>query len=188
MGRKVLIGLLLVLGGCVPSLHPLYTDKDLIFDLGLLGEWEWKEDTGKEIWAFTKEGEKEYQLVFTDKEGKQGRFHVHLLKIDDRMFLDLFPQNSDLKESDFYKLHLVSPHTFMLVTQIQPTLQMAFFDPDWTKAYLKEHPEAIRHEKVDDQIVLTAQPKELQAFVLQHERDAFHKMGILTRKASTKKQ
>ena len=28
-----------VLMGCIPSLHPLYTEKDLVFDESLLGEW-----------------------------------------------------------------------------------------------------------------------------------------------------
>ena len=147
MNRKTWIGLLLVLGGCVPSLHPLYTDKDLTFDSALLGEW--VQDDGKGTWAFTKAGEKEYQLVCTDNEGKQGRFQVHLLKIGERLFLDLFPMAPDLKENDFYRLHLLPAHTFMLVKQIQPTLQMAFLDPDWTKEYLKEHPEAIRHETIE---------------------------------------
>ena len=187
MSRKIWIGLLLILGGCVSSLHPLYTEKDLIFDPALLGEW--TADDGKATWAFTKNGETQYQLVCADDEGKQGRFQVHLLKIEGRLFLDLFPMDdNDAKDDDFYKLHRVPAHTFMFVKQIQPTLQMAFLDPFQTRDYLKDHPESIRHEKIEhDRIVLTAQPKELQAFVLQHENDLFRKMDPLKRKASTKK-
>ena len=33
----VLISFLIVLAGCVPSLNPLYTDRDVIFDPALLG-------------------------------------------------------------------------------------------------------------------------------------------------------
>jgi len=35
----LIIGIALVASACVPSLHPLYTDKDLIFEPALLGEW-----------------------------------------------------------------------------------------------------------------------------------------------------
>ena len=102
------------------------------------------------------------------------------MKIEGRLFLDLFPMELDSKKTDedpkenaFYKLHLVPAHTFMLVKQIQPTLRMAFLNPSWAKDYLKAHPDAVRHEKVDhDEIVLTAPTKELQAFVLKHEKDA----------------
>ncbi len=196
MNRKVLVGLLLVLGGCVPSLHPLYTEKDLIFDPALLGEWTLGKNN-KESWTFTKAGEKQYQLVYIDDEGKEGKFCVHLLKIEGRLFLDLFPMELDSKKTDedpkenaFYKLHLVPAHTFMLVKQIQPTLQMAFLNPSWAKDYLKAHPDAVRHEKVDhDEIVLTAPTKELQAFVLKHEKDAdaFATLDPMTRKADAKR-
>ena len=38
--KKFLFYLLAVfLGGCVLSLHPLYTEKDLIFEEKLLGTW-----------------------------------------------------------------------------------------------------------------------------------------------------
>jgi hypothetical protein len=186
MNRRIWIGLLQLLGGCVPSLHPLYTEKDLTFDPALLGQW--TEDDGKGTWAFTKAGEKEYRLVFTDNQGKGGGFQAHLLKIEGRLFLDIFPTDLDLKENDFFRLHLLPAHTFMLVKQVQPSLQMAFLNPDWVEKYLKEHPESIRHETLDDgHTVFTAQPKELQAFVLQHEKVAFGTPQRLTRKAAAKK-
>jgi len=54
---KVLVGtLLLILGGCVPSLHPFYVDKDVAFDPSVLGTWSDKES--KETWEFTKHGER----------------------------------------------------------------------------------------------------------------------------------
>jgi hypothetical protein len=189
MHRKVLIGIVLVLGGCVPSLYPLYNDKDLTFDPALLGQW--TQADGKGTWAFTKAGGKEYRLVYTDNEGKQGRFHAHLLKLEGRLFLDLFPNrmDQDQKENYFYRLHMVPAHTFMRVDQIEPTLKMAYLHPQWIKKYLEEHPGAIRYETVENRIVLTAQTKQLQAFVLQHEKEAFHKMeGGMTREAEAKKR
>ncbi|MCK5270910.1 MAG: hypothetical protein KAJ46_09000, partial [Sedimentisphaerales bacterium] len=50
--------------GCVPSLHSLYTDKDVIFNPNLVGLW--AEENAPESWCFTKYDEKSYRLVYTD--------------------------------------------------------------------------------------------------------------------------
>ncbi len=42
----IMLGIVIFLAGCVPSLHPLFTDKDLVFDqctCGDLGGRRWKE-------------------------------------------------------------------------------------------------------------------------------------------------
>lgn len=182
------VAVLVVLAGCVPSLHPLYTDGDLVFDPALVGEW--SEKHSKEKWIFTKSGEKEYRLVYIDDEGKEGKFIVHLVKAEGRQFLDLFPEDPDLKENDFYKCHLLPIHTFMRIEQIEPTLRMVPLNPDWIKKFLQDHPDAIQHEKVDDGILLTAKPKELQAFLIKHEKteDAFGDVSDKVRKASEPKK
>lgn len=172
--------LFFVLLGCVPSIHSLFTEKDLIFESALVGEW--ASQNAKETWTLTKSGEKEYKLVYADEKGGKGEFVVHLLKVEGRLFLDLFPVEPDLKENAFYRIHLLPMHTFMRVRQITPTLQVQVLSPDWIKKYLQENPGAIRYEKVDDNIVLTAQPKELQAFLVKHEKtaDAWIESGNMT--------
>jgi len=159
--------LALVLVGCVPSLHPLYTEEDLVFDPALVGVWSGEGST--ETWAFTKSGEKVYRLVYTDREGKTGPFDAHLLSVDGRLYLDLFPADLEIPENDFYKGHLLPVHTFMRVKEIGSSLRMAPLSPEWVDQYLKDHPDAVRHEMVDDRLVLTAGPKELQAFLAAHE-------------------
>ena len=162
------LGLLFLMTGCVPSLHPLYTEQDLIYDPALVGEWVGND--GKVTWTFAKSGEKAYTLVYVDEKGKKGEFAVHLLKIGDRRFLDLYPTDPDLQQSDFYKAYLLRVHTFMIVQQEADTLRMSFMKPDWLKKYLQEHPDAVKHEKVDEGVLLTAQPKELQTFLVQHDK------------------
>ncbi len=165
--RLVGLGFLIFLTSCVPSLHPIYTGEDLVFDPALVGAW--SEEGSADTWTFSKSGEKEYNLVLVDDEGK-GEFVVHLAKVEGRLFLDLFPKEPDLKANDFYKSHLLRVHSFILVAKIQPTLQMAVLDPGWIKKFLQDHPDAIRHEEVNDDILLTAKPKELQAFLIKHEK------------------
>jgi hypothetical protein len=151
----------MMLAGCVPSLHPFYVDKDVIFDPALLGVW--AETESKETWAFTKKGDKEYQLINTDKEGKKSEFIVHLLKIDGEMFLDLLAvKPADLQDNDY----LLPLHMLVLVLEIGPTSRVSCLDPDWLRRFLDENPAAIRYEKVNSEILLTASTPELQRFFI----------------------
>lgn len=59
----IFLGLLFLMTGCnfIPSVHPLYTDQDLIFDPLLVGVWADKD--GNLTWTFTKKAEDAYTLV-----------------------------------------------------------------------------------------------------------------------------
>ena len=181
------IGLLFLMAGCIPSLHPLYTEQDLIFDPALVGQW--AEKDSKESWTFTKSGEKEYKLLYVDGDGKKGEFVVHLLTFNEQRFLDLFPEDPGLEQNSFYKLHLLPVHTFLRLKEIEPALQMDVLKPDWLEKILAADAGALRHEKMDGSILLTAQPKELQAFLLKHAQtaEAWSECGPLTRQGQAEK-
>jgi len=167
--KKLLFYLLAaLLAGCITSLHPLYTDKELTFEEKLLGTW--VEDDQR--WEFTKAGEeKAYDLTVVD-DSKKGEFTAHLLKIDKMLFLDLFPKDTELEEAnDFYKFHLLPVHTFMKIEQIEPTLKMQMMDPEKMEEMLKNDPNLIKHEIVEDRLVLTASTEELQQFMKKHAND-----------------
>jgi len=120
---------------------------------------------------------------------KPGVFIAHLLKLEDHLFLDLFPDNVGVKEMDridVYKLHLVPAHTFLKVHQIAPQLQLGALNPEWLSKLLKKDPTAIQHAKGgfdNDAIILTAPTPDLQKFVLQHVNtpDAFGDPAKLNR-------
>ena len=90
------LGMLLFLAGCVPSLNPLYTEKDLIFDEALLGVWSEKENSN-DGWTFRKRDEKSYLLVVQAGE-KSSPFIAHLVQLGKYRFLDLYPDEAGLKE------------------------------------------------------------------------------------------
>lgn len=168
--RKLLFYLLAaILGGCVPSLHPLYTDKDLTFEEKLSGIW----SDSEQIWKFEGDSEeKSYELIILDKDLKKGEFTAHLVKIDNMLFLDLFPEKPGLQAHDFYKFHLLRVHTFVRVEQIEPTLQMQMMNPDTIKQMLKNDPNLIKHEIVEeDRIILTASTEQLQKLMKKHAND-----------------
>ena len=186
MKRTALLSMLsfsLMLAGCVPSLNPLFTEKDLTFDPALVGVWA-EQDDSQETWAFEKAGEKQYKLVYTEN-GKAGEFQVHLLKLGNTLYLDFFPESDGLKESkrnDFYLSHFVPGHMFAKVTQLEPTLRMALLNPDWLKKLLEKNPKAIDHQGINEErIVLTASTMDLQKFVQANSSEAFGDPATLKR-------
>ena len=165
--KKLLFYLLAVLlGGCIPSLHPLYTEKELLFEEKLCDIWA----DGKTIWRFEgNAGEKSYKLTVIDEGLEGGKFVAHLVKLDEMLFLDLFPEELDkLHPNDFYKFHLLPVHTFLKVEQIEPVLKMRMMDPDKLGKMLENDPNLIKHEVEEDRIVLTASTEQLQQFMKRH--------------------
>lgn len=179
------LALLLSLTACVPSLHPLYTDEDLRYDPNLLGEW--RETEGQERWQFQPvslpTGGTAYRLIHTDCEGVTGEFDVRLVNVGGQQFLDLFPTEAEARGNDFYRGHFQPVHTFVRLTQTQSELRLGYLKSEWLNEQFKAHPEALRHERVNGEIVLTAQPKELQRFLLLHlaTPGAFDETLVLTR-------
>lgn len=161
-------GILLLLSGCiVRSLHPLYTDENVIFDARLIGQW--AEEDSKEIWEFSQQDEQRYKCVVYEENGEQSILVARLLEIKGKMFLDFFPTELDRQEGVFYQLHILPVHSFAYVKQIEPTLQISFPSSDWLQELLEKNPDAIRHEVLGkDDIVLSASTEALQTFWLAH--------------------
>jgi len=169
--KKILLFCIIatVITGCIPSLHPLYNDQTLIFDEALIGKWMFKDKDDVQIWQFSKAGEKEYELRILQGE-KEGRFAAHLLELDGKTYLDLYPAENKTMENlnDTYKMHLVSAHTFLKLDLNGQNLKINWF----MNKLLENDPNQLKHEKVnDDKIILTASTEELQRFVIEHSKE-----------------
>jgi hypothetical protein len=192
--KKLLFYMLAVLlGGCVPvlSLHSLYTEKEVTFDEKLLGTW--VQDNNESTWEFKRADEPNnaYKLIFSDKEDQKGSFVAHLVKLKNKLFLDLYPAELPWNEDEpnnmdwaYNSLFLVPAHTFLKIHSIEPELKLGWITDDVMKELLKENPNAVKHMLVDDRVVLTASTKELQAFALKYADDSkvFSAEIVLARK------
>lgn len=180
-----------ILGGCVPvlSLHPLYTDETVVFEEKLLGTWV---DDSNNIWEFKdpNKQEKAYGLIVIDHGGEKGLFDAHLTKLQNKLFLDVYPGKLPCGEEDpnkiewhFNAFFFMPFHTFIKVNSIEPELKLQLTDDEDMKKLLDEDPNAVKHESVKDGFILTASTKELQAFVLKYADDGrlFTKETILSR-------
>jgi hypothetical protein len=171
---------LLSLCGCVPSLHPLYTESDRTTESDLLGTWS-QADT-KDIWEFESSSDESYILTYTEK-GVAAKFQANLVQLGDYLFLDLYPAEEADVRNDLMKLHLVPAHTFARLNIKEDTLEIAMVDNDWLRGKLTRKELSIPHQALVDGVVLTASTKELQAFVTKVAAipEAFAKPTILKR-------
>jgi len=165
-----LFAVLLFFTGCVvTSVYPYYTDKDLVFDPALPGDWveAGATNASAEYVRIEPAGEKGYRVAFFGT-SETNSSNVHLFRLKQRLFLDVCPTNRSL---DFVPVHQVSK-----VMQIEPVLETADLSYDWLAKLLEKNPEAIRHMVLRDQsgdeqggrIVLTADTKEFQRFILKY--------------------
>lgn len=155
-----------VLAGCVvTSVCPFYTQKDLLFETAILGNWV-KADKEDEIWRFEKSRNLEYRFTLIEAR-KKTVMEAHAFKLQGQLFLDIFSLEQDV--------HVVPAHYLLKVTQLTPDLEMSELNHEWLKQLLTRDPTALRHhfvsngEKPEDRrVVLTAGTPELQEFVIKH--------------------
>ncbi len=202
-----------LLAGCGPvfSLHPLFTEENIVFDEQLLGTWVEGPDKSETSWEFARLNEadvgpvakdllgdvtKFYRLTVTSKADdkvRRGSVVACLGKLDGRVFLDVFPDKFPSGEQDIEKLPLmynafffVPVHTFINVDRTGDQLKLRLTDDERFAKLLEAEPTAVKHERaLEDRRVLTASTKELQTFVLKHAGDDrfFADAMTLTRKS-----
>jgi hypothetical protein len=195
--------------GCVPvvSLHPLFSKEDIVFDEKLLGAWVGDANNTGTTWEFARFDEssaenlpKEWQTEFrrfyrlnmADRDGHKGSLAACLVKLGDRLFLDIFPDRFPSGESDVEKVKLLynaflflRGHTFARMDSIGDQLKMHLTDDDEFGKLVDAEPKAVAYTTTEERPILTASTKELQAFVTKYADDKrlFPTELTLTRKS-----
>ncbi len=194
--RKLFLILAIIaifLSGClVRSIHPLYTEKDLILVPEIVGKWLNKD--GDEYIFIKKEKGKSYSFIHINKKnvGKMAPVNdtaymdAHFLKLGGQIFMDLFPGDNEQmdKLQTTLAFHLVGIHSFYKILIVDGKPQIQEMDDEWLEKMIKSKRIRIKHERLqsDDGIVLTASTKELQKFMTKYanEEKAFKKPDILS--------
>ena len=184
----VLAAATLFLAACYPSVHPYYTEKDLVFEPRLVGDWCEKErDQESAVWRFAKKDDLSYDLTIREQDGKEGQFVARFFKLKGESFLDLIPAKCDYVETqaEIVACAMVPGHLLVRVVQKDAELGLAFFDWDWLDKLLKENPQALAHLREDDRVIITAPTRALQRFVLKHvgQGEMFDDLEPMVRKA-----
>jgi hypothetical protein len=193
MKTKTLLATLimsLLVSGCIPSLKPFYTSKDVVTDSRIIGLWTEKDESEKTAtWNFETNKDNAYTLTICDKDDKTGKFTAHLFKIDAELFLDIIPSecNFATNQLDMIGMSVFPGHLVAHVSQIEPKLHISFFDFKWLEDFLKEKPEEIAYHKEDDRYILTASTLDLQRFITKNLKNGlFDKPTELSRTVKSK--
>jgi hypothetical protein len=184
--------MVVVASGCLRSLHPLYTEKDLVYKRELLGSWV-EEDTAG-FWTFVRFGEKRYKLTHRQRGYQEGfirsetvpgdsaTFEVHLAQFGELLFMDLYPEPLE-RRNDLCKIHWIPVHTFSRVWIENDALKMSMLNAEWLEKMIDDDRLKIAHTRVEDELILTASTEVLQKLVISFANDseAFPEPRVLFR-------
>ena len=182
MKKTVIISLFLSLlfAQCVPSIHPIYTEKDLTTDDRVLGSW--VEIGGTDIWTFSKtaeQGGKSYQLILQQADGQQFSFIAHLVQLGKETYLDFYPAQfvKDSGQNYFaetmYLNSWLGLHSFARIRLQDNGIGIQLFNYEWFEEMIKERKIRIKHERIgnDFGLVLTASTAALQQFITKYAKE-----------------
>ncbi|HEY8895523.1 MAG TPA: hypothetical protein VIM79_11935, partial [Niastella sp.] len=187
-----------VLPGCVFSLYPLYTDNDLVYDNKLLGVW--SDPDNKDGWKFENlvqqkpeqeknkilkdqlNNKKTYLLTYTEN-GEARKMQANLTRLDDNLFLDIFPDDLNLKNS-FFESQFVPVHTYAKIKITGDRVELYFLNSELLDKLLEQNTIRIKYESLNYYKVITASTEELQKFIKKYadRKELFDTPVVLTKK------
>lgn len=168
----VILAAALFAQGClIVSIHPLYTENDIVFEEALLGVWN-ADSTDGESWRFERAEDNAYRMTITENGKQPGLFEAHLVKLGEYLFLDLYPEEPD-GVNEFFISHVIPSHSIWRVAFTGDTLSLAGLNFEWLTQELEAGRLDLEYEEIKDMLVLTGEPRDLQIFVLKHPNEAF---------------
>ena len=182
----VVIALVTTLTGCLATLHPLFTEKDLVFDPRLIGKWGADDE---ESFTFEKGtpasfnqlpehlrqlSGKAYVVTYRDEDDEEEelKFYAFLTKLGNELYLDYYPfaSNYQMDYSPFYMQHLVRMHSFYRIRFLNDqSFEIGQFNDSFLKGLIDKKQIRIKHEvRYDGSYVITAPTEDLQQYVLKY--------------------
>jgi hypothetical protein len=158
-----LIGVVLLTGCWMQSLHPIYTDDTVVFEESLVGNW--TNGEGGDL-RFDRHGAHAYRLTFTaDTEDRPIQLGAHLTRIDDRLFLDAVLTDIDDEVEELIGGHVLPVHWIFRLELRGERLLLSEPSMHRIKTMLQESPELVGHTLVDGRLILTDETAALRRFI-----------------------
>lgn len=152
---------------------------DLGKGLGKLGK-ALKQATSKFKGTAYVSSEESYKMVVMEN-GKRTPYQVHVVEIGENYFLDIYPL-PEYDENTFSD-NLFPVHSFMKMDIENEELKLTLFDLEKLNELFESNLVRLRHEYVDGNVVITAQPTEIQKFLDRYSNDdsVFEEAEIYTK-------
>src|SRR4030095_6079821 len=180
--------LIIFLSGCLTTLHPIFTEKDLAYDPKLIGTWKTDSAGNKRQAVITNLStessidlpgnissikQKGYLISYQDENGTTSeRYIAFLARIGKHLYFDYYP--ADKKEGrkidDFFGVHFVKMHTsYRIEISKDGSFELSQLDESYVTKLIDEKKIRISHETdADDNTVITASTQELQQYLLKY--------------------
>ena len=171
-----LVTLSVVLSSCdIYSVHPLYTPKDLVHENSISGSWKElkKNDSYAEIKVISQEPA--YEIKYWGDDDTLW-YETHFIKLGTGLFLDLFPLDKHpFDESDLLLNNFVPMHSFLKLEMNKDTLTVYSFDGKRMIDLFKQNRIRLKHELLDDIVLITANTEDIQKFIQKYSsnKEAF---------------
>lgn len=125
-----------------------------------------------------------YILQYRDLSGDTNQVEkliVNLTTIGDYTYMD-FKALPDIREFTRFSMNIIPAHTFARFTIKNNSLVIQSFDAEYIEDLIKNKRVRLKHELVDDNIILTASTEDLRAFINKYadEEELFLDKEILT--------
>jgi hypothetical protein len=154
------LGLAVVVSGCVLSVEPVISESAATFEPRLLGMWE--EVSGSDRAVVSRAAEKTYAIEYTS-DGKVGRFEARLGQLGNRLVLDVWPAPSDNNLPQPYANLLIAGHLLFSLDVSQDEIHLTAFEQESLLAALRAGRVEATHRRTEDQLILRGTTEELRS-------------------------
>lgn len=205
------LSVVILLPGCfLQSLHPLITNENSKLVKGIEGQWEGENDRwtffrdsknipqmklsgfnikGEISFEFDEgdgleAGDNTYFLLYEDLDSgnvDSTLFEAKFGKIGNNTFMDL--SISDIfRNKVFEQTHLIPVHTFSKISLQNEKFEIEFLASDWISNLIEDNRVRIKHEKVNDNILITESTENLRKFIEKYGDDPKAYEDVMTLK------
>ncbi len=168
------------------SLHPMYaSDKDIVSDPSLLGEWRSMKEDPPHKWFFRGGDQPGTYAMGIVSEGEHSTWAARLVQDGDLVFLDLMqlPDSSDDNGSEGAG-RTVALHLFLRLEKQGDRVRLSTLNPDWYLRQLELRRFPLKVDRLGENTpVITSPTEELRAFYAKvaAEPGGWAEVAVLTR-------
>ncbi|HEY6503646.1 MAG TPA: hypothetical protein VIZ28_06685 [Chitinophagaceae bacterium] len=182
--------LLIIFNSCLSTLYPFFTEKDVVFNSAIIGEWRYTARSGKGSILFEaipnaklselapgirKIAGKGYLATWIDSAGSvDSKYFVFLVRIGNSLYMDHYPAEMDYEKpvEDIFKQHHLKKHScYRIDIRNNDGFEMKLLERSFLDDLIAKNQIRIHYEEkgvYDNKTIITAPTEELQAYVLKY--------------------
>ena len=177
---------LVLLNGCLTTLHPIFTEKDLVFDPRLAGNWKKSKDSSTALYRQANTGDLEglspalkrnaARIYIREEKDSRGRTkstsYAFMVKLGKYYYMDFYP--ADLKTTElaveFFAVHYVPMHSIYRIKFAgNYSFDIQQLDAGYLEKLIRNKQVRLKHEVTDDgNYLITAPTAELQQYLIKY--------------------